>query len=135
MFFAGADGTLTAPGHVGIVVAPRHHDRRPHDREDFQVQPYGPAGLTGYTDPAAAATSRSPHAPASRTDPALAPKQRGTWERHLAITSRDAMEMRTAGHAARTGLAPAAALFRSLADPPGWPSSAAWRPAGAGSPT
>ena len=32
VFFAGADGTITAPGHVGIVTRPRHHDRRPHVR-------------------------------------------------------------------------------------------------------
>ncbi len=28
VFFAGSDGTMTAPGHVGIVTGPRHDDRR-----------------------------------------------------------------------------------------------------------
>jgi peptidoglycan DL-endopeptidase CwlO len=56
VFFAGADGTLTAPGHVGIVLRPGVMIDAPATGQDVQVQPYGPDGLTGYTDPAAAST-------------------------------------------------------------------------------
>ena len=56
VFFAGADGTLTAPGHVGIVLRPGVMIDAPSTGQDIQIQPYGPAGLAGYTDPAAAGT-------------------------------------------------------------------------------
>jgi len=56
VFFAGADGTLTAPGHVGIVLRPGVMIDAPSTGQDVQIQPYGPDGLTGYTDPAAAGT-------------------------------------------------------------------------------
>ena len=56
VFFAGADGTITAPGHVGIVLRLGIMIDAPTTGQDIQIQPYGPAGLTGYTDPAAAGT-------------------------------------------------------------------------------
>jgi len=56
VFFAGADGTITAPGHVGIVLRPGVMIDAPTTGQDVQIQPYGPAGLAGYTDPAIAGT-------------------------------------------------------------------------------
>jgi cell wall-associated NlpC family hydrolase len=56
MFFAGADGTLTAPGHVGIILRPGVMIDAPTTGQDIQIQAYGPAGLTGFSDPAAAGT-------------------------------------------------------------------------------
>jgi len=56
VFFDGADGTITAPGHVGIVLRPGVMIDAPTTGQDVQIQPYGPDGLTGYTDPAAAST-------------------------------------------------------------------------------
>ena len=56
VFFAGADGTITAPGHVGIVLRPGVMIDAPSTGQDVQIQPYSPAGLAGYTDPAAVGT-------------------------------------------------------------------------------
>jgi peptidoglycan DL-endopeptidase CwlO len=56
VFFAGSDGTVTAPGHVGIVLSPGVMIDAPTTGQDVQIQPYGPGGLTGYTDPAAIGT-------------------------------------------------------------------------------
>jgi peptidoglycan DL-endopeptidase CwlO len=53
VFFAGSDGTVTAPGHVGIVLSPGVMIDAPTTGQDVQIQPYGPGGLAGYTDPAA----------------------------------------------------------------------------------
>jgi len=56
VFFAGADGTITAPGHVGIVLRPGVMIDAPTTGQNVQIQPYGPDGLAGYTDPAAPGT-------------------------------------------------------------------------------
>jgi cell wall-associated NlpC family hydrolase len=56
VFFAGADGTVTAPGHVGIVLSPGIMIDAPTTGQDVQIQPYGPDGLAGYTDPAGGRT-------------------------------------------------------------------------------
>jgi cell wall-associated NlpC family hydrolase len=46
VFFAGSDGTLTDPGHVGIVTAPARHLMivAPHTGTDIQVQNYTTVG-------------------------------------------------------------------------------------------
>jgi cell wall-associated NlpC family hydrolase len=53
VFFAGADGTMTSPGHVGIVIP--GHDMMidaPHTGEDVSVQSYaGSADLVGFAQP------------------------------------------------------------------------------------
>jgi cell wall-associated NlpC family hydrolase len=55
VFFAGADGTMTSPGHVGIVVGTGLMIDAPTAGMDVQVQRItGQPGLVGYTDPAAA---------------------------------------------------------------------------------
>jgi cell wall-associated NlpC family hydrolase len=55
VFFAGSDGTMTSPGHVGVVAGHGMMIDAPHTGEDVQVQPYtGFPGLVGFTDPAAA---------------------------------------------------------------------------------
>jgi peptidoglycan DL-endopeptidase CwlO len=56
VFFAGADGTLTAPGHVGIVLRRGIMIDAPATGQDIQIQPYGQDGLAGYTDPAPSGT-------------------------------------------------------------------------------
>jgi cell wall-associated NlpC family hydrolase len=53
VFFAGGDGTLTTPGHVGIVVSPGLMVDAPSPGEVVQMQPIWQSGLAGYTDPAA----------------------------------------------------------------------------------
>jgi len=54
VFFAGADGTLTAPGHVGIVIRLGLMIDSPTTGMDIQIQPYtGQPDLVGFTDPAA----------------------------------------------------------------------------------
>jgi peptidoglycan DL-endopeptidase CwlO len=63
VFFAGADGTPSDPGHVGIVVDARHHRMIDAYASGFPVEydtyglPTSKPGLTdpvGYTDPVAA---------------------------------------------------------------------------------
>lgn len=50
VFFAGADGTLTSPGHVGIVLRPGLMIVAPAPGQDIQIQPYtGQPGLAGFT--------------------------------------------------------------------------------------
>jgi cell wall-associated NlpC family hydrolase len=54
VFFAGADGTMTAPGHVGIVISNGYMIDSPTTGMNIQVQPYtGQPDLVGFTDPAA----------------------------------------------------------------------------------
>ena len=62
MFFAGADGTAAAPGHVGLVVDPARHlmidayGAGTVVREETYGLPGSAPGLAdpvGYTDPAA----------------------------------------------------------------------------------
>lgn len=58
VFFAGADGTMTSPGHVGIVVGTGLMIDAPTAGMDVQVQRIDSVlGLVGYTDPAAADSS------------------------------------------------------------------------------
>jgi cell wall-associated NlpC family hydrolase len=55
VFFADSDGTITSPGHVGIVVGTGLMIDAPTAGMDVQVQRVtGLPGLVGYTDPAAA---------------------------------------------------------------------------------
>ena len=51
VFFTGADGTITAPGHVGIVLAGGLMIDAPTTGQDVQVQPYNQPDLVGFTDP------------------------------------------------------------------------------------
>ncbi len=54
MFFAGADGTMTAPGHVGIIISNGYMIDSPTTGMNIQVQPYtGQPDLVGFTNPAA----------------------------------------------------------------------------------
>lgn len=56
VFFAGGDGTMTAPGHVGIVVSAKRHmmidaaEPGTYVREESYA---GWTGFVGYTDPGA----------------------------------------------------------------------------------
>jgi peptidoglycan DL-endopeptidase CwlO len=53
VFFAGADGTMTAPGHVGIVIGNGYMIDAPATGMNIQIQPYaGQPDLVGFTDPA-----------------------------------------------------------------------------------
>ena len=54
VFFAGADGTLTHPGHVGIVLRPGYMIAAPAPGQDVQIQAIWQNGLAGFTDPTAA---------------------------------------------------------------------------------
>lgn len=52
MFFAGSDGTMTAPGHVGIVVGDGMMIDAPFAGADVRIEPYaGTPGLVGFTRP------------------------------------------------------------------------------------
>jgi cell wall-associated NlpC family hydrolase len=54
VFFAGADGTMTSPGHVGIVISNGYMIDSPTTGMYIQVQPYtDQPDLVGFTDPAA----------------------------------------------------------------------------------
>jgi len=54
VFFAGADGTMTAPGHVGIVISNGYMIDSPATGMNIQIQHYtGQPDLVGFTDPAA----------------------------------------------------------------------------------
>jgi cell wall-associated NlpC family hydrolase len=54
VFFAGADGTMTSPGHAGIVVGNGYMVDAPASGMNIQVQPYaGQPDLVGFTDPLA----------------------------------------------------------------------------------
>jgi len=53
VFFAGADGTLTAPGHVGIIIGNGYMIDAPTTGMTIQIQPYtGQPDLAGFTEPA-----------------------------------------------------------------------------------
>jgi peptidoglycan DL-endopeptidase CwlO len=55
VFFAGADGTLTAPGHVGIVIRPGLMIDAPAPGLTVRVESYlNSPGLAGFTQPVAA---------------------------------------------------------------------------------
>ena len=52
VFFAGSDGTMTAPGHVGIVLGEGLMIDAPFTGADVRIEPYaGTAGLVGFTHP------------------------------------------------------------------------------------
>jgi cell wall-associated NlpC family hydrolase len=52
VFFAGSDGTLASPGHVGIVVGTNEMIDAPQQGMDVSEQPIsGVPGLVGYTRP------------------------------------------------------------------------------------
>jgi cell wall-associated NlpC family hydrolase len=52
VFFSGADGTMTAPGHVGIVVGHGLMIDAPFTGADVRIEPYtGTPGLVGFTRP------------------------------------------------------------------------------------
>jgi cell wall-associated NlpC family hydrolase len=54
VFFAGADGTMTAPGHVGIVIGNGFMIDAPATGMNIQIQTYtGQQDLVGFTDPGA----------------------------------------------------------------------------------
>jgi cell wall-associated NlpC family hydrolase len=53
VFFAGSDGTLIAPGHVGIVIGHGMMIDAPFTGAFVRVEPYGEVpDLVGFTDPA-----------------------------------------------------------------------------------
>ncbi len=52
VFFAGSDGTMTAPGHVGIVIGQGLMIDAPQTGETVRIEPYGNVpGLVGFTRP------------------------------------------------------------------------------------
>jgi cell wall-associated NlpC family hydrolase len=54
VFFAGSDGTMTAPGHVGIVTGPGQMIDAPYTGADVRSESYaGAADLVGFTRPSA----------------------------------------------------------------------------------
>jgi cell wall-associated NlpC family hydrolase len=54
VFFAGSDGTMTAPGHVGIVLTPGTMIDAPYTGQVVREEPISDtAGLVGYTQPPA----------------------------------------------------------------------------------
>jgi peptidoglycan DL-endopeptidase CwlO len=58
VFYAGADGTMTSPGHVGILYTPTSMIVAPETGQEIQIQPVDQPGLVGYTDPAASPQQR-----------------------------------------------------------------------------
>jgi cell wall-associated NlpC family hydrolase len=50
-FFAGADGTLAAPGHVGILTGKNQMIDAPAAGQDIQTQDFSPAAVAGYARP------------------------------------------------------------------------------------
>ncbi len=55
VFFAGADGTMTAPGHVGIVTGPGRMIEAYATGYPIRVSSYNRPDLVGFTDPGAGA--------------------------------------------------------------------------------
>jgi cell wall-associated NlpC family hydrolase len=52
VFFAGSDGTMTAPGHVGIVTTPGMMIDAPYTGQLIRRESYaGVPGLVGFTSP------------------------------------------------------------------------------------
>ena len=52
VYFAGSDGTLTAPGHVGVVISAGQMIDAPFTGAVVRQEPIaGLAGLVGYTRP------------------------------------------------------------------------------------
>ncbi len=51
VFFAGADGTATAPGHVGIVIGHGLMIDAPSAGLQVRIQPYTSSGAVGFTRP------------------------------------------------------------------------------------
>jgi cell wall-associated NlpC family hydrolase len=51
VFFVGADGTPTAPGHVGLVIGHDLMIQAPFTGQDVQISPFSPAGAIGFTRP------------------------------------------------------------------------------------
>jgi peptidoglycan DL-endopeptidase CwlO len=51
VFFAGSDGTTTAPGHVGLVIGHGEMIEAYATGFPIRISPYGPAGAPGDTNP------------------------------------------------------------------------------------
>jgi len=52
VFFAGSDGSMRAPGHVGIVTDDGIMIDAPFSGAEIRVEPYaGTLGLVGFTRP------------------------------------------------------------------------------------
>jgi cell wall-associated NlpC family hydrolase len=51
VFFIGSDGTMNAPGHVGIVLRPGLMIDAPATGQNIQIQPYSLSGAVGFTNP------------------------------------------------------------------------------------
>ena len=52
VFFAGSDGTVTAPGHVGIVTSPGTMIDAPHTGQVVREESFsGSTDLVGFTSP------------------------------------------------------------------------------------
>ena len=51
VFFAGADGTVTAPGHVGIVIGHGLMIDAPSAGLQVRIEPYTNSGVVGFTRP------------------------------------------------------------------------------------
>ncbi|HEX9063830.1 MAG TPA: bifunctional lytic transglycosylase/C40 family peptidase [Streptosporangiaceae bacterium] len=66
VFFAGSDGTVTAPGHVGIVIGHGLMIDAPFQGQLVRIEPYTNSGAVGFTRPWAHAGVRQ------RSNPAVA---------------------------------------------------------------
>ena len=64
VFFAGADGTTTSPGHVGIVIGHGLMIDAPSTGLLVRIEPYTNAGAVGFTRPWAHAGVQRQAAPA-----------------------------------------------------------------------
>jgi peptidoglycan DL-endopeptidase CwlO len=51
VFFAGSDGTVTAPGHVGMVIGHGMMIDAPYQGQLVRIEPYANAGVVGFTRP------------------------------------------------------------------------------------
>jgi cell wall-associated NlpC family hydrolase len=51
VFFAGSDGTTTAPGHVGLVIGHGQMIEAYATGFPIRISPYGPGGAAGDTSP------------------------------------------------------------------------------------
>jgi len=52
VFFAGSDGTWSAPGHVGIVVGVHQMIDAPFSGQEIRRDDFGDSEVVGYTRPA-----------------------------------------------------------------------------------
>jgi hypothetical protein len=70
VFFAGSDGTVTDPGHVGLVIGGGKMIEAYATGFPIRVSSYANRGAVGFTEPWAGAKGTTPATPASTAPPA-----------------------------------------------------------------